>query len=161
MTDQQKAPTQKTAEAKKPAVFSFKISNDVISEVAYTPNGFDDDPIIFKLKYMDKKQASKLTKKNTKIKFVNHQKEQSSDDEGFTRDFIKNHILGWSGMTVAKLKTLVPIESELSDDVDVPFNEDTCFLLIDNAWEIWGFLQESAMDLSNFRAGDKEAERKN
>lgn len=87
------------------------------------------------------------------------------DPQKFAKAMATTIVHDWQGATLRALANIMPINLEgmtpAQLDADVPFNEENLCMVVENAHELDGFLQECAVDASLFRADNAEDVTKN
>jgi len=114
------------------------------------------------ISYLGKKEITQLYTRSSKLAYnpSTHVREDKLDQEKFDRLFALQVILGWSGLTVGKLKQLVPVEGDVADDQIIEFSEENAIDLVSTSTTFNGWLSTVCMELENFIA-EREATEKN
>lgn len=101
--------------------------------------------------FLSRENMQKIRTKATKHTFKNRVPVATVDDDLFLELYVKAIVKGWTGLTVAHLETLAPIEmSGLNPDDEVAFSEENALYLVKNSVAFDSFITETANDLANF-----------
>jgi len=146
--------------------FSFEknLITNLTAEVAYDQDGeFEDEPILFELKYLSKKDAQSLGKSATKVKTWNKVKSEESDEDVFNKNLAKKCIVGWKNLTFEKLAMILPIEVPEGTDpkTQIPFDMTNAVALLKHGYGFGTWLQDIVTEIAVFRKGDKATEQGN
>ena len=116
--------------------------------------------IIFELAYVSRQKLSAMSKECIVLKFDEKQKTraQTLDSKLFSEAFIRAAVIGWTGLTPRTLSTIVPIEGVAEADMDQPidFSLENAIFLLNSAYELDTFLQESAVNSELFKPHHEE-----
>ncbi|MBM2838802.1 MAG: hypothetical protein HW415_1427 [Deltaproteobacteria bacterium] len=110
------------------------------------------------LAYIPRDEMRKILDKCKRTVFVKHQPTEEVDSEKLVVSLAKC-IVGWEGLTVGVVATMIPIEvPEGQEAEEVPCTEENKLVLLRRAYGFEIFVQTAATDLSALK---QEAERKN
>jgi hypothetical protein len=107
----------------------------------------------FKLKlcFLSRETLTTIRKKSTKTVFKNRQMTEDFDEDLFLQLYVQNTIKGWTGLTLAHLSTLLPIElGDQDPQTLVDFTDDNALSLMKNSSNFDSFITEQVTDLGNF-----------
>jgi hypothetical protein len=149
---------------------SIKIS-DLLHRDAQTERWFHWAPedarhlkIEVLLKVCPPKVFRKITEKHTKRVFSRLARGhvEETDNEAAANEVIENHVIGWRGITVEKIRQLVMTkETELGDDQEIEFSVENLTLLIQELPDFGAWVISTVTNVRNFNEPTKEDELKN
>jgi hypothetical protein len=124
--------------------------------------------IEFLISYVSRNELQAMAKRSTVYKYdpVTKVRAPTLDQNLLTREFCKAAIKDWRGVTPNSLSKLVPIDlttiAEEDYDSEIAFSQENVTSLVQKAYELDNFLQESAIDIRLFTdAQDTEDREKN
>jgi len=92
-----------------------------------------------------------IRKKATKTTFKNRQPVEELDDKLFLQLYVNACIKGWSGLTLAYLEQLAPVDLTGQDPTaELEYNQDNALFLMQNSANFDGFISDTVTELSNF-----------
>ena len=106
-----------------------------------------------------RKELNGLRKKCTTSKFNRKSRsvEEVLDEDKFVVEFSKATVLGWKGLTLDHLQTLLLIETGNEDlNSEVEFSVENAEVLVSQSAEFDTWLNEVVFDLENFRSQPKK-----
>ena len=72
-------------------------------------------------------------------------------------DYIKEAVVGWSGLTMEIVKSLVPIEvAEANLKTEVPYDHEDALWLVKNSSEFDSFISDTMNQVDVFSVTNKE-----
>lgn len=114
------------------------------------------DGIFLTLNYVSRSALQQLYKNCTTLKYdrPTHQRTPQVDPKKFSAEFCKLAVKGWRGVTPAALASLMPIDlsnvSEQQRKEELPFTQETLLFIVERAYELDNFLQDTAVDAKIF-----------
>ena len=114
------------------------------------------------LRFVGKAQLRSIGRACTVNRFDKKTKQrvQDVDQKQFATSFAKVAVTGWKGATPNRLSSIIPMDieglSEEARDMEIPFSLEQLMLLIENALDLDGFIQDQAMDLTLFQPGHED-----
>lgn len=125
------------------------ITNDTTIEVEH-PNleGF-----VVTLGYMSKDKSKKIYDRATTTKFskISHKIEEDIDSDLFLKLYTKELIKGWSGLKLAYLLELLPVDLGGEDPEDLlPYSEENAIDLMKNSTDFDNWLSSIVADVGNY-----------
>ena len=108
---------------------------------------------------LSRKELNGLRKRCTGQKFDRKTRAivETLDEDKFIKEFSNSVVLGWKGLTLAHLETLLLIDTEGVDmTTELEFSEDNAETLVSYSTEFDTWLNEVVFDLDNFRAKPKD-----
>jgi len=108
---------------------------------------------------LSRKELNGLRKKCTTSKFNRKSRaiEEVLDEDKFVVEFAAASVLGWKGLTLDHLQTLILVEvgdEDLAKEVE--FTVDNAEVLVSQSSEFDTWLNEVVFDLENFRSRPKK-----
>ena len=108
---------------------------------------------------LSRKELNGLRKKCTTSKFNRKSRaiEEVLDEDKFVVEFAAASVLGWKGLTLDHLQTLILVEvgdEDLAKEVE--FTVDNAEVLVSQSSEFDTWLNEVVFDLENFRSGGEK-----
>lgn len=94
-------------------------------------------------KPISRDELRRIYRKNTRFTWNRrtHQREETVDEEGFRRDFLRAVLLDWRGLTVGKLRRWLPgLPLSGPDDQEIPFDYEDAELLAERLLGFENFL---------------------
>ena len=103
------------------------------------------------LSFLSRETLQQIRKKATKTTFKNRQPVEELNDELFLELYVKATVKGWSGLKLAYLEQLAPVDLTGHDkDAELEFSEDNALYLMKNSTNFDSFVSEQVTDLGNF-----------
>jgi hypothetical protein len=103
--------------------------------------------------YLPREKLTSIREKHVVISFnrVTRQREETVDD------YIKEAVVGWSGLTMEIVKSLVPIEVAEKDlKNEVPYDHEDALWLVKNSSEFDSFISDTMNQVDVFSVTNKE-----
>lgn len=92
-----------------------------------------------------------IRKKATKTSFKNRQPVEELDDKLFLQLYVNACIKGWSGLKLAYLEQLAPVDLTGQDPENtLAYDQDNALFLMQNSANFDAFISETVTELSNF-----------
>jgi len=93
-----------------------------------------DDELSFEIRYLTKKDMSKIRKKATTVTIKRiGQKTEEINDDVFAREYLNKAITGWKGMKYKHLIEICePIEIEEAPEVEIKYDDESKAFIIEN-----------------------------
>jgi hypothetical protein len=103
------------------------------------------------LSFLSREELVKIRKKATSTSFKKGAPVETLDDNLFLSLYAKSAIKGWSGLTLAILETLAPVDiSGEKPDAVLEYNEENALFLMKQSTDFDSFVSETVTDLANF-----------
>ena len=119
----------KTVEVEFPGFFGFKVN----------------------LAFLSRETLLNIRKKATKTNFKNRQVSEEFDEEIFLQLYTQNAIKGWTGLKLAYVDKLAPVDLQGLDPEDyLEYSEENALYLMKNSANFDAFITEQVSDLANF-----------
>lgn len=127
---------------------------------------FDKDwDVSFDLSFLNKTELQKMTSRHTSIKInrKTHNKEEDLDIENLRKEMCERCVHGWHGVTYRYLQTIMPIDvSEVENlDEEIEFSQETLMQVIENSYDLDGWIFETVKDIAKMKEEAVDAEIKN
>jgi hypothetical protein len=104
-----------------------------------------------KLAFLSRETLQTIRKKATKTSFKNRQPQEELNDELFLELYVKNAVLGWSGLKLKYLEQLAPVDISKQDpDVELEYSEENALYLMKNSSTFDTYVTEQVTELGNF-----------
>lgn len=103
--------------------------------------------------FLSRETLVSIRKKATKTTFKNRQASEEVNDELFLKLYVEAAVKGWSGLTLAYLEQLAPVDvsgQDLSDELE--FSEENALFLMKSSANFDAFVSETVTDLGNFQS---------
>ena len=109
------------------------------------------DGFVVQVGFVGKEDFFKITDEAKTTAWVKHRREEKIDRVKLTKKWAKKAILGWRGLTLGKLRELIPIEVRPEDeDEEVPCDDENKFALLYNSTDFDIWLTEVSTSPENF-----------
>jgi len=98
------------------------------------------DDFVIHVAFVGKEEMFRMTDASRRTKWVKHTKTEEVDRPTLTRKWATKAILDWKGLTLRKLRELIPIKVPKAElDMEVPCDEDNRYTLLFNstAFDVW------------------------
>jgi len=103
------------------------------------------------LSFLSRETLQTIRKKATKTSFKNRQPVEELNDELFLELYVKSSIKGWSGLKLAYLEQLAPVDLAGQDlEAELDYSEENALYLMKNSANFDTFISEQVTDLGNF-----------
>lgn len=103
------------------------------------------------LSYLSRETLINIRKKSTKTTFKNRQPVEEFDEGTFLALYAKAAIKGWSGLKLAYLEKLAPVELEGLDlNNELAYSEENALYLMKESADFDAFVSEYVNDLGKF-----------
>lgn len=104
-----------------------------------------------KLAFLSRETLQTIRKKSTKTTFKNRQPQEEINDDLFLELYVKSAIRGWTGLTLAYLEQLAPVNIENEDpSTELEYSEENALYLMRHSSIFDTFITEQVTDLGNF-----------
>lgn len=101
--------------------------------------------------FLSRETLQSIRKKASKTSFKNRQPIEEVDDELFLSLYVKACVRGWTGLTLAYLERLAPVDVSGQDlTTELEYSEENALYLMKNSAEFDSFISEKVTDLGNF-----------
>lgn len=114
---------------------------------------------VLKMCYLPREKLTSIREKHVVISFnrVTRQREETVDTDKFMNDYIKEAVVGWKGLTMEIVKSLVPIEVVEADlKTEVPYDHEDALWLVKNSSEFDSFISDTMNQVDVFSVTNKE-----
>lgn len=103
------------------------------------------------LSFLSRETLQSIRKKSTKTTFKNRQASDELNDELFLELYVKAAVKGWTGLKLAYLEQLAPVDLLGQDmDAELEYSEENALYLMKNSSNFDAFVSEQVTDLGNF-----------
>lgn len=103
------------------------------------------------LSFLSRETLQQIRKKATKTSFKNRQPVEELNDELFLELYVKATVKGWSGLKLAYLEQLAPVDLTGQDlEAVLEYSEENALYLMKNSTNFDSFVSEQVTDLGNF-----------
>lgn len=103
------------------------------------------------LSFLSRETLLNIRKKSTKTTFKNRQAAEDFDEEAFIQYYTQNAIKGWSGLKLAYLESLAPVDISGQDpEAELPYSEENALYLMKASSNFDAFISDQVSDLGNF-----------
>ena len=128
-------------------LIDIAVEQGVSAWIEYEPiEGFE-----IHVAYIGKEEMFRMSDSSQKTRWTKHQKETKVDRPTLTRKWAGKGILDWKGLTLGKLRELIPIKVSQADlKTAVPCDEENKYTLLFNSLAFDGWLTEVSTDPSYF-----------
>ena len=140
------------------------IKNLMVSEKISTVEFPDIDGFTVDVCYIGRDRMMKIRNQALVYKFNKRtrQREEEVDNDKFLEAYAEAVIKGWSGLTVKKLGTLIPVDlSKMDPKEEVPYSTEDALVLLKNSTLFDQFITDTLNDFENFERESKESAVKN
>jgi hypothetical protein len=103
--------------------------------------------------FLSRETLVAIRKKSTKTSFKsnNRQLQEELDDKLFLQHYVEASVKGWTGLTLAYLEQLSPVDLSGQDlEAELEFSTDNALALMQSSSSFDSFISETVTDLSNF-----------
>ena len=103
------------------------------------------------LSFLSREELVKIRKKATTVSFKKGSPVETLNDELFLQLYVAGSIKGWSGLTLATLEQLAPVDLTGQDpEATLEYNEENALFLMKQSTDFDAFVSETVTDLANF-----------
>ena len=103
------------------------------------------------ISFLSRETLQGIRKKATKVSFKNRQPVEELNDELFLELYVKGCVRGWTGLTLAYLENLAPVDiATLDPTSELEYTEENALFLMKNSSQFDQFISEQVTDLGNF-----------
>lgn len=108
-----------------------------------------------KLSFLSRETLVNIRKKATKTSFKNRQATEELNDELFLQLYAQSAIKGWTGLTLAHLEQLAPVDLSGQDTEDeLEYSEENALFLMKSSANFDAFVSEIVTELGNFQSSN-------
>lgn len=101
--------------------------------------------------FLSRETLINIRKKATKTTFKNRQPVEELDDKLFLKLYVDAAIKGWSGLKLAYLNELSPVDlTDQDPDSMLDYDQDNALSLMQSSSNFDAFISETVTELSNF-----------
>jgi hypothetical protein len=101
--------------------------------------------------FLSRETLVSIRKKSTKTTFKNRQPVEELDDNLFLQLYVQAAIKGWSGLKLAYLNDLAPVDLTGQDmEAELEYSEDNALFLMKSSANFDAFISETVTELGNF-----------
>ncbi|CAB4134523.1 hypothetical protein UFOVP273_142 [uncultured Caudovirales phage] len=106
-----------------------------------------------KLSFLARETLVNIRKKATKVSFKSRQgMVEELNDDAFLEMYVQHAIKGWSGLKIAYLELLAPIDISGQDlEAELEYSAENALFLMKNSKEFDSWVSEQVGDLGNFQ----------
>jgi len=105
------------------------------------------------LSFLSRETLVNIRKKATKVTFKNRQPTEELNDELFLQLYVENAVKGWSGLKLAYLEQLAPVDLDGHDLEDfLEFTQENALFLMKNSSNFDAWVSEHVTELGNFQS---------
>lgn len=103
--------------------------------------------------FLSRETLVSIRKKATKTVFKNRQPIEELDDKLFLQLYVNACIKGWSGLKLAYLDQLAPVDLTGQDlESELPYDQDNALFLMQASSNFDAFISEIVTELANFQS---------
>lgn len=107
--------------------------------------------------FLSRETLVNIRKKATKTTFKNRQPQEELNDELFLQLYVQAAVKGWSGLKLAYLEELAPVDLSGQDKEDeLEFTDENALFLMKSSANFDAFISEIVTDLGNFQASSEK-----
>jgi hypothetical protein len=104
------------------------------------------------LSFLSRETLVAIRKKATKITFKNRQPTEELNDDLFLELYVQASIKGWSGLKLAYLEQLAPVDLTGQDlETELEYSEENALFLMKSSSDFDSWVSEQVTDLGNFQ----------
>lgn len=101
--------------------------------------------------FLSRETLVSIRKKATKTTFKNRQPVEELDDKMFLQLYVQAAVKGWSGLKLAYLNDLAPVDLTGQDlEAELEYSEDNALFLMQSSANFDAFISETVTELGNF-----------
>lgn len=116
--------------------------------------GFDGFKV--QLSFLSRETLVSIRKKSTKIVFKNRQPVEELNDDLFLQLYVAAAIKNWSGLKLAYLEQLAPVNLEgQNPDAELQFSDENALFLMKSSANFDTWISEQVSELGNFQGSSK------
>jgi hypothetical protein len=107
--------------------------------------------------FLSRETLLSIRKKSTKTSFKNRQPVDDFNEDLFLQLYVENAVKGWSGLKLAYLEQLAPVDltgQSLEDELE--YSAENALYLMKNSSNFDAFISEQVSDLGNFSTSSKK-----
>jgi hypothetical protein len=104
------------------------------------------------LSFLSRETLMSIRKKSTKIVFKNRQPVDELNDDLFLQLYVAASIKGWSGLKLAYVEQLAPVELAGNDpEAELAYTDENALFLMKNSSNFDAWISEQVTELGNFQ----------
>jgi hypothetical protein len=104
------------------------------------------------LSFLSRETLVAIRKKATKITFKNRQPTEELNDDLFLELYVQASIKGWTGLKLAYLEQLAPVDLTGQDpEAELEYSEENALFLMKSSSNFDSWVSEQVTDLGNFQ----------
>jgi hypothetical protein len=108
-----------------------------------------------KVSFLSRETLVNVRKKATKTTFKNRQAVEELNDDLFLQLYVKEAVKGWTGLTLAHLEQLAPVDISGQDsESELEYSEENALFLMKNSTNFDAFISETVTELGNFQTSN-------
>lgn len=111
-----------------------------------------------KVSFLSRETLVKIRKNATRTSYKNRVAVDEVNDDEFLKQYVKESIKGWKGLTLTYLEQLAPVDLTGQDmAAELEFTEENALFLMKSSSNFDAFISETVTDLGNFqKSNDKK-----
>lgn len=116
-----------------------------------------------RMKYVTREELASIRERSTTINYnrVSRAKEETVNTDTFMDIYLKEAVVGWSGLTYEILSKLVPIETDgLNMSAEIAYTHEDAMWLVKNSSEFDAFISDTMSQVDLFSQAAKEEQLK-
>lgn len=108
--------------------------------------------------FLSRETLVKIRKNATRTSYKNRVAVDEVNDDEFLKQYVKESIKGWKGLTLTYLEQLAPVDLTGQDmAAELEFTEENALFLMKSSSNFDAFISETVTDLGNFqKSNDKK-----
>jgi len=108
-----------------------------------------------KVSFLSRETLVNVRKKATKTTFKNRQAVEELNDDLFLQLYVKESVKGWTGLTLAHLEQLAPVDISGQDsESELEYTEENALFLMKNSTNFDAIISETVTELGNFQTSN-------
>jgi hypothetical protein len=101
--------------------------------------------------FLSRETIKNMRKKCVKTKWKNHEPVEDFNEDLFLDLYVEAVIVGWRGLKLSYLETLVPVDLKKMDrDMELPYSKKEALMLMKGSSSLDKFISDFVSDLGNF-----------
>jgi hypothetical protein len=107
--------------------------------------------------FLSRETLLNIRKKSTKTSFKNRQASDEFNEDLFLQLYVENAVKGWSGLKLAYLEQLAPVDlTGQNPEDELEFSAENALYLMKNSSNFDAFISEQVSDLGNFSSSSNK-----
>lgn len=124
---------------------------------------FKDTTFRVQVTYFGKAELRSMFARTKKLEYdvASMSSKESIDEDKFRKEYSKNAIKAWEGLTIKVLSSMIPLDSDMPDDQEIACTDENKSFLIEHSVEFDQWITRNVQNVELFNKKKREEEEKN